>query len=263
MLLQWSLMHHKWRKQLAMMLYQRDSLDRASIFFATSQEEADDLRALGIHQAIALVPNGVDVPGVHAPVIFAGANRRTALFLSRLHPKKGLHDLLRAWAKLKPKDWILVVAGPDEGGYQTEMMTLSNSLGISDVTKFIGPVSDDEKWPLYCACELFVLPTYSENFGMAIGEAMACGCAVLTTTGAPWKSLIDENAGWWVPPGEEGIAPALEAALACSESKLAAMGARGKAFVERELTWNIAAEKTIAAYRWLLSGGVRPNHVQA
>jgi glycosyltransferase involved in cell wall biosynthesis len=259
MLLTWSLLHHPIRKKIAMLLYQRKDLLAADLFFATSQDEANQLRLLGLRQPIAIVPIGVEFPATINNTRPAG--KRTALFLSRLHPKKGLHDLINVWTRIASRDWELIIAGPDEGSYGEEMRRLAARVDKGSSIKFVGEVNDQQKWILYCSAEVFILPTYSENFGIAVAEALVSGKPVLTTFGAPWEVLRTEDAGWWIAPGEASLTAALEDALASSESRLQEMGARGKAYAERELSWSAAGEKTIAAYRWLLSGGPLPIHV--
>lgn len=122
----WARQNSKWKKRIARMWFEDEHLARAVCLRATAEMEADHFRSFGLRNPIAIVPNGIDVPAQLHPRPRFG--RRRLLFLSRLHPKKGLPFLLRAWAEVKPHrpDWELVIAGPDEGGHKAEMQQLAD-----------------------------------------------------------------------------------------------------------------------------------------
>jgi len=127
---------------------------------------------------------------------------------------------------------------------------------------FPGPVRGEEKWTLYRESDLFVLPTHSENFGIVVAEALASGVPALTTTGAPWSVLEDENCGWWVAPDEEAVDAALADATSRSESERLAMGRRGRALVEERFSWNPVADAFRRVYAWILGDAPRPDCVR-
>jgi glycosyltransferase involved in cell wall biosynthesis len=258
MLEPWALEHHARKKRLAWHAYQRAALGQAQLLHATAPMEADHLRALGLTAPIAVVPNGVPLPDAPRPRTAPNGSPRQALFLSRIHPKKGLLNLMDAWAAVRPSGWRLVVAGPDEQGHRAEVEQRARARGIGADVTFTGPVDDDAKWDLYRASDLFVLPTFSENFGVVVAEALACGVPALTTTGAPWRVLEAERCGWWVPPEAEALAEALRDATARPDAERRAMGQRGRALVEARFSWTQVAADLHAAYRWLLGEGRLP-----
>ena len=98
------------------------------------------------------------------------------------------------------------------------------------------------------AADLFVLPTYSENFGIAVAEALACGVPVITTKGAPWAGLLERNCGWWVDVTVDALAGALEEALALSDDERLAMGQRGSEWMRAEFGWEGIARRIVAGY---------------
>jgi glycosyltransferase involved in cell wall biosynthesis len=261
MLTGWALRHNRWKKRLAWWGYQRWVLQQAALFHVTSQEEVDALRDLGFDQPAAIIPNGVPLPNL-ADLKGKEAGSRRVLFLSRLHPKKGLPMLLEAWAEVRPVGWTLELMGPSEDGHRAELEVQARRLGLSDQIHFAGPVSDDEKWNVYRRADLFVLPTYSENFGIVVAEALAAGVPAITTTGAPWEDLEARDCGWWVDPEAGEIADALREATALEPAEREAMGRRGRRLVEEQYSWPGVAERMVAAYRWTLDERSRPDYIQ-
>jgi glycosyltransferase involved in cell wall biosynthesis len=248
----------KWKKRLAWMLYQKSDLRSARVLHATSQEEAEDLHQSNLSRPIAMIPHGVDVPSSTAHLSATKRERHTLLFLSRLHPMKGLKDLVQAWSRLRPQNWRVVVAGPDEKEYRAEVEALSESLNVRSSFEFVGPVDEEAKWDLFANADLFVLPSYSESFGLVIAEAMAAALPVITTRATPWREVETNNCGWWIDNGAEPLAHALTAATRCSAGELAGMGRRGRALVEKNYSWETAAQKMLAMFEWIIGEGEQP-----
>ena len=252
MLEPWARQHRRWKKALAWAAFQGRDLRAAAVLHATAASEADHLRDLGLRPPIAVIPNGVDVPDEVAPLDNGPRGEpRRALFLSRVHPKKGLPLLLDAWAAVAPADWELVIAGPDEGGHRAELEAQARRLGLASV-RFLGSVGDDAKWDLYRSADLFVLPTYSENFGVVVAEALAVGVPVLTTTGAPWRDLQTHQCGWWVAPKLRPLQKALHDALTKPDAERRAMGLRGRTLVQDAYDWGAIATLMLEVYEWIL-----------
>jgi glycosyltransferase involved in cell wall biosynthesis len=248
--------HHKRRKLVAWRLYQSRDLRSASVIHATSEAEARDVRAAVPDRPIVVVPNGVRVPQ-NGRDEFRGAGRR-ALFLSRLHPIKGLDVLLAAWRRVAVDGWTLTIAGAGDPGYERNLRDEAANMGLNGRLNFVGEVTDDDKWQLYQSSDLFVLPTQTENFGLVIAEALASGLPVITTTAAPWNALRDERCGWWVEPTEEAFCSALEEAAGLSSDELREMGARGREMVSARFGWGRIAEDMAQVYEWVLGSGPQP-----
>lgn len=260
MLEPWSLSQKAWKKRLALNLFQRADLVLAKVLIATSSEEYENLRKLGFRQPIAVIPNGVriDAPlGINLNQALPLQEIRTALFLSRVHPKKGLINLVRAWAQIRPSGWKLRIAGPDEGGHLEEVMELADELGVAESMEYVGSVEGERKSAVYRGADLFVLPTHSENFGVVVAEALAQGLPVITTRGAPWADLERYGCGWWIDIGVEPLVHALREALALSDDERDVMGKFGREYVRR-FDWHDIARQTIEVYRWVLGQGPAP-----
>lgn len=256
-----------WRrllKRAALALYQRRVLEHTSLFFATSTQEYESLRRLGLRQPVAIIPNGIDLEfpeSVHGDHATRSPERaRVVLFLSRIHPIKGIGNLLQAWASLNTTGWVLRIAGPDEDGYLKEVHKMARQLCRARRVEFLGPVPDGRKRDVYNEADVFVLPSHSENFGVVVAEALAHGLPVITTKGTPWQALEEEGCGWWVDIGVQPLAAALREAMGLSDEQRGAMGRRGQEYARR-FSWEAIAGEAAAVYRWVLGRGERPGCV--
>lgn len=242
---------------------QRRALSRADLLHATSEEELQQIRAQGFTAPVAVVPNGIDVPPLRASGQPENSGIKTLLFLSRIHPTKGIDRLLHAWAQLQASHprWRLVIAGRGDALQVQEVQALAAELRVERV-EFPGPLYGEAKEQAYFGADLFVLPTHSENFGMVVAEALAHGCPAIVGRGAPWSGLETEACGWWVDNSVPTLAAALDSAMQLSPEQLTAMGLRGRAWMLRDYDWAALGQKMDAAYRWLLYGGERPAWVR-
>lgn len=264
MLEPWAMNHQAWKKKSAMALFQRGDLETAMALIATSAQEYENIRQLGFRQPIAVIPNGVelDVPlESDTDRVEAGRNVRTLLFLSRVHPKKGLLNLVHAWRKVSASGWRLCIAGPDEDGHLAEVMALADQLGVAETVEYLGEVDGARKSEIYRDADLFVLPTFSENFGVVIAEALAHGVPAITTRGAPWSDLETYRCGWWIDISIDSLVQTLRLAVSLSDEERRAMGLRGREYVKR-YDWDSIARQTIEVYHWVLGQSPIPDCVQ-
>jgi glycosyltransferase involved in cell wall biosynthesis len=256
----WALAYKHTKKWLALKTYQGLVLRSAALFVATADQELASIRLLGLHQAGAVIPNGVDLES--APRGQAHRAAKTILFLSRVNPKKGLLDLVEAWAKVRKPGWRIVIAGGDEEGYRAKVEALIQSKGLASDFEFVGFVVGAKKQACFDAADIFILPTYSENFGIAVAEALANELPVITTTGAPWQDLLVYRCGWWVAPGVQGISGALISAMECDPEELKEMGQRGRRLVIDKFSWEKIGSTALEVSGWLLDpSGPKPDSV--
>lgn len=252
----WALQSGSLVKRLFWPLLQYPAIQAARCFQATCESEYQDIRRLGFRQPVCCIPNGIDLP----PFVPKAANaRRTLLFLGRVHPVKGVDLLLRAWQTVAPRfpDWDLRLVGPDNQGYLSKMLTLSETLELKRVT-FCGPRYGKAKWQAYADAELYVLPTHSENFGISVAESLASATPAIVTHGAPWSGLPVHQAGWWIERGVDALIACLEDALGRAPDDLAAMGRRGRAWMQEDFSWSRIGFKMIETHDWIIHGTNRP-----
>jgi glycosyltransferase involved in cell wall biosynthesis len=240
------------KKRLMLALGQQKVLSNATCFRATALSEVEEIRALGMRQPIALVPNGIHLP--------EGSWQKTGekylLSLGRVHPKKGLANLIKAWAKQANAfpDWKLRIVGPDEVGHKAELSKLVTQIAVPRVT-IEDPVFGDAKWSLMAAAGLFVLPTLNENFANTVPESLISGVPVISSKGAPWVGLKDHRCGWWVDGDVDSLSATLAQAMALSDEERAAMGLRGREWMIRDFAWSGIGQRVAAVYNWMLGEG--------
>lgn len=312
MLDSWALAHSRWKKRLAGWLFENGNLRKAACLHALCESEAQSIRAYGLKNPIAVIPNGIDLPEMqnakcrmqnsawHGQI---EPGRKVLLYLSRIHPKKGLGNLIRAWAQVcRPQspcfrppssDWILAIAGWDQGGHEAELKRLATELGIAwaDVREhgvgsgertadlsvsafqhfsvfFLGPLFGPAKDAAYRVCDAFILPSFSEGLPMAVLEAWAYGKPVLMTpqcnlpegfaAGAAIRIEHGEGSG---QRGAGSIEQGLRELFQAPSSRLQALGANGRQLVAEEFTWPKIAADMKSVYDWVLGGGPRPASV--
>lgn len=266
-----ALQSSRWKKQMTGRLWEYENLRAAACLRVTSADELQWARSFGLKNPVALIPHGIDVDAQSSlpSIAEAGAllpqlkGRRVLLSLSRVHPKKGLKVLLRAWSSLarEHSDWLLVIAGPDQRGHLNELKQLAEELNVSESVVFSGPLFGAKKLAAYALADLFVLPSFSENFGVAVAEALAAGLPVVTTSGTPWKNLQERGCGWCTDANVERLAETLKEALPLPKRELVEMGAKGRQWMQRDFSWERLAAQMIDVCRWTLGGGATPDCV--
>lgn len=262
MLEPWSLKHSPFLKGVAMLLYQKACLQSAACIRATSMLEAESIRLAGFKNPIAVIPNGVEFPAALPPRHPKQKQEtRRALFLSRIHPKKGLLNLVEAWRQIQPSNWELSIVGPDEGGHLAEVQTAVRAAGLQSQITFPGEMWGEARNRQYLEADLFVLPSFSENFGLVIAEALSYEVPVITTRATPWSELVERDCGWWIDTGLEPLISALRDALASPSARLQEMGGRGRNLIGERYGWAPIGSSMVALYEWMLVGGPKPSSV--
>jgi glycosyltransferase involved in cell wall biosynthesis len=268
MLEPWALNNARWKKQLVARLFENSNLQHAACLHALCVAEAENFRRYGLKNPIAIIANGVDADefqfqsenGALAGQ-FPGVNgRRCVLFLSRLHPKKGLDNLLRAWARLVHdfNDWCLLIAGGGQPSYEQELKNAVIDQGLEQSVLFLGPLYGASKRQALAAASVFALPSFSEGFSVAILEAAATGIPVLLTPECNFPELAGAGAGIEVAPEAASVEKGLRQLFELDEPERRKMGRLGLELVRKSYTWPVIGAQMCQVYEWLLGRAPKP-----
>jgi len=257
----WAVRRSAWKKRIVRLWFEDAHLKSAACLRALNEAEARAIRAFGLTNPIAIVPNGVDLPALGPERTFA--DPPTLLFLGRIDPKKGVHELVRAWARLGPArgDWRLRLVGWGPAAYVEATRRLIDELGLEASVELSGPLFDAAKDEAFRAAEAFILPSYSEGLPMAVLEAWSYALPVLMTPACNIPEGVAAGAAVEIGTEPAAIAEGIRALIAFPEAERRAMGARGRRLVEERFTWPGVAAAMAEVYRWVVGGGPRPAFV--
>jgi glycosyltransferase involved in cell wall biosynthesis len=263
----WALGHKKYKKRIYASLIEWRTLSRANAIHALSRNEAIDVKSLHFMTPVAVIPNGLDLCEFaklpdrstlttnRYPVL---TGKMAALFLGRIHPKKGLDLLARAFCEIMRKrdDVILVIAGPDETGNRDRIESHLKAEGGKDHYIFTGMLRGEERLMAFAAADIFILPSYSEGLPMAVIEAMAAGLPVVISDRVNIHHDVHAyKAGIVTKCDVQEIANAVETLLD-NEAIRKEMGENGKRLVQDTFTWDVIVPKIIKLYEQVLAGKV-------
>jgi glycosyltransferase involved in cell wall biosynthesis len=258
MLEKWALQKSYFKKKIFYHLLEKNNINNAACIRVTSLLEAKNIRSIGFKNSIVNIPNAIPISKINLKIKKNSVKKRI-LFLSRLNPKKGLFELLNAWKIIQDKnlDWELVICGYDENGYKKKMLYLSVKLKLKRVV-FLEHVYGEKKNALYKSCDLFILLSHSENFGLVIAEALSFGLPVITTVNTPWKSLNKKGCGWCIELNEKIIINTMNYAMNLSNKERFEMGKKARKWIAKDYSINAMATKLCRVYNWILNKGPKP-----
>lgn len=257
-----------WLKQLSLKLIEGPILRHAAAVHFTAEAEREEAESLGIPMRSVVVPLGIASPPQQDASLFLGrhrelAGRRTVLFLSRLDPKKNVEGLLRAFSLVRDSlpETSLVIAGDGDTGYVAGLTRLADELGLADRIVWAGFVDGELKTSAFAAAQVFVLPSFSENFGIAAAEALMAGLPCVLGKGVAISEEVQvAGAGLATSPEPEAIAEALRTLLA-DEGRRAEMGRRAAALARERYSVEAMGARLHALYSKILAHN-SPGHLE-
>ena len=291
MLAPWALRNSAWKKRLVRALWEDAAHRSATCLHVNSEAEHRTLRRHGLRNPICIIPNGIDLPeesqesGVRGPesaLASVAEGKKVLLYLGRLHPKKNLVTLLKAWVAVqkarvrsqKSDEWLLAIAGWDQGGHEEKLQRLATQLGIAwcNITEhrtsnrtslvFLGPQFGTDKDACYRACDAFVLPSLSEGLPMTVLEAWAYAKPVLMTPECNLPEGFAAEAAQRMGTTANEIATGLRQLVEMTEGERKETGIRGRTLVAAKFSWPRIGQRMLAVYEWVLGGGTPPETVR-
>ena len=220
---------------------------RSLVLHTTSEAEREESLARLPGVEMFVIPNGIEVPEQTAQV--NGHKLLRLLCIGRLHPKKGIENLLEAYRLLNGSLSVpvsLTIAGAGDPAYTRQLSERIRQSGLAGQIKMVGEVLGADKANTFINADVVVVPSHTENFGLVVVEALAYGLPVIASTGTPWQGLREMGCGLWVDNRPESLAAAIKE---ISQMPLREMGLKGREWMQKEFTGDIMAEKMIAVYR--------------
>jgi poly(glycerol-phosphate) alpha-glucosyltransferase len=259
MLDNWALNNGKLKKKISLFLFEKKNLKTASCIHALCYQEYLDIRKINTTTPVAIIPNGINLP---EEIVVKRRSKKYILFLARLHPKKGLDNLIEAWANINTQDWELWIVGPDEGEYEYKIQKKNKILqtGKKKII-FINGVFGKEKEKIYREASSFILPSFSEGLPMTILEAWSYKLPVLMTKECNLENAFGKNAAFEILSSIEGIEEGIVNVINMEPRLLKKIGDNGFELVKSVYTWEVVSRKMVKMYSWVLKEIDKPDFI--
>lgn len=246
----------KLKNSIGDLLFVNTSFSIASCFVALNESEYNSIRNYGAKLPIAIINNGVTIPDIE---IVRDLNKRSKrlLFLSRLHPKKGLDILIDAFCELKMTNpelgnWVLDIVGWDDNSYANEMKKKVVKYGLSDKIFFHGGLWGDDKKEVFKQADAFILPSHSEGLPMSVLEAWSYSLPVIMTEACNIPVGFSKNAAIKITPTKQSVMRGLVDLFEMPDEDLIKMGCNGYKLVQSTFSWKLIASQMEQLYNWTL-----------
>lgn len=260
----WAVRNSGWKKKIVGRLFEYKNLQTADCIHALCQSEYESIRKFGLNNPVAIIPNGITLP--QCPRYERNHKKKILLFIGRIHPKKGIRELLLGLALLKQQpslfhNWEVHIAGWDQHGHINELKQIVETHNLTNEVKFVGSLYGEEKEKALCRANAFILPSFSEGLPMSVLEAWAYELPVVMTEFCNIPEGFERNCAIKIETTPSDICEKLIALFQMSETELAEMGKRGQDLVSQCFTWEVVAKQTIDLYKYLLGEIPKPSFV--
>ena len=255
----WIIKRSPIKKYIAKIWFENQNLRKAECIHALCVSEYNSIREYGLKNPVAIIPNGTTIPQWKRNYdLIDKKKKKSILFLSRLHPKKGVKELIIAVKIIKETspqlltNWIFKIGGWGEKAYIEELEQIVVNNQLSPYFQFIGSVYGKEKEQLLKESDAFILPTYSEGLPMAILEAWAYGLPVITTQYSNIPEGFKTHSIFEITTDPSNMATQLTIFLNMDNDHIAQYGKNGLELVKKHFSWDIISKQTEELYQWLL-----------
>jgi poly(glycerol-phosphate) alpha-glucosyltransferase len=270
----WAIEHSQFKKRLALLLYERKALNSCACFHATTEKEYEQVRSFRLANPVAIIPNGIPIPDLSRAYVkppwsgLVDERKKVLLYFGRVHPKKGLANLVKAMALLQQQnpvafeDWCVVIAGAEKNEHASELSRLIAANHLEKKIYLLGQYYQEEKLSCYYHCDAFILPSFSEGMPLAALDAWAFGKYSLLTKECNLPEGFDEGVAGKIEPDPDSIAKAIQELFAMPDVDRKAAGMKARQLAIKSFSWGEAARKTGDVYRWLAGRSSAPPFVR-
>lgn len=261
----WAVRNSGWKKKIVGHLFEYKNLRSADCIHALCQSEYESIRKFGLKSPVAIIPNGITLP--LTPKFERNHTKRILTYIGRIHPKKGIKELILGLAMVKVhqpsllKSWEIHIAGWDQNGHINELKQIVESCNLKHEIKFVGSLYGEAKEKALCRSNAFILPSFSEGLPMSVLEAWAYELPVLMTEYCNIPEGFEHNCAIKIDTTPNDICEKLIAFFQMSDIELKEMGRRGKELVSQSFTWEVVAKQTFELYKYLLGERPKPDYV--
>jgi len=247
----WSMNQKKIKKKIAWFLYQQYILKKSDLIHCVSEMEKKNLLKLNRNFKTIVLPYGISSKFITTKI--KKSFKKKALFFSRLHPKKGLSDLIKAWIELNDKNWVLDIVGPhDDREYYNNLLKMIKKNNNFNINLLKPVFSNAEKKKLFDNYDFFVLPTKNDPFGIVILESLARGLPVLTNDNTPWSTIKSFNAGWFIHDNYLNLKLVLKKVFNTPKEEFY-LKSKNAIELSKNFEWKILSKEYISMYKNLLN----------
>lgn len=261
----WAVRNSGWKKKIVGHLFEYRNLRSADCIHALCQSEYDSIRKFGLKNPVAIIPNGITLP--QTPRYERDHEKKILLFIGRIHPKKGIKELIEGLKIIKKQNpflftsWEIHIAGWDQNGHLNELKHLVETYNLVNDVKFVGSLYGKAKERALCQANAFILPSFSEGLPMSVLEAWAYELPVVMTDFCNIPEGFSHRCAIRVEPTPNDISVKLTSLFQLSDMELMKKGKRGKELVSKSFTWEVIAKQTVELYHYLLGKGAKPSFV--
>jgi len=256
---QQALKYSRIKKFFFYIFFQKNILKKADLIHVTSKNELQDVRKLGLHQPVAIIPNGIDIPKIKYK---KNLKCFKLIYLGRIHPKKGIENAIIAWSSVENlfPNWFFEIAGLGDKRYENKIKKLINKTGSRSI-KFVGPKYGEDKIKFIQTSDVLIMPSYNENFGMVAAEALSNQTPVICGINTPWERVKEIGCGWHIHNDSKNLEKTFLKVFKMSKEDLFIKGQLGRTWMQKEYSWGKIGKKMLLTYEWLISKSNKPKWI--
>lgn len=255
----------KLKRTISRLFFQR-GLEAVNCYHALCKKELEDIRAYGLKQPVAIIPNGIYLPNTTKHYLKTD-DKHHLLYLGRLHKKKGVDILLKAIALVKKESpevlnsWHIDLVGWDHENSLAELKSIAQEKQLNNIVTFHGGLFGEDKIRMYATSDAYILPSHGEGLPMTVLEAWSWKLPVVMTPQCNLPEGFENGAAIKINDNIQSVKSALINLFNLNDKQRREIGEKGYQLVANNFTWDMSAKKMIHLYNWLLHKADKPEFV--